>query len=159
MEKWKFERKMASFPKSDTWDQTTQRSIDEVRAHIHRHPQPTISHLQNVSLRKRPLKGPFHLVPDTLPAPIEDDVRQALFRTINYLGEAEYHQPPLAPVSVEWIGKMACELGPRIAPSTDKRTHLAKLTTDCANDLTILHVHGGAFWCVHRQLLLGHQIC
>lgn len=150
---------MASFPKSDIWDKTTQRSIDAVRAHIHRHPQPTISHLQNVSVEERPFKGPFHLVSDTLPAPIEDDIRQALFRTINYLGQIEYEQPALAPIPVEWIGKKACELGPGIAPSPDKRKLLAKLTVDCVNDLTILHVHGGAFLYVHRQLLLGHQNC
>lgn len=159
MEKRKFERKMASFPKSDIWDKTTQRSIDAVRAHIHRHPQPTISHIQNVGVQERPLEGPFHLVPDTLPAPIEDDIRHALFRTINYLGETEYHQPAFAPVPVEWIGKTACGLGPRTAPSTDKPRHLAKLTMDCANDLTILHVHGGAFLYVHSQLLLGPQNC
>lgn len=159
MEKKRFEKKMASFPKSDIWDQTTQQNIDAVRAHIHRHPQPTISHLQNVSIQERPMKGPFRLVPDLLPAPVEDDIRQALFGTIKRLGDMEYPRPALAPIPVEWIGKMACEPGSRVAPSTDRRSHLAKLTADCANDLTILHVHGGAFLYVHRQPLLGHRGC
>ncbi|KAL9633075.1 MAG: hypothetical protein Q9164_004917 [Protoblastenia rupestris] len=137
---------MASFPKSKIWDKTTQRSIDAVRAFIHRHPQPTISHIQNESVHERPLKGPFHLLPDILPAPIEDDIRQALFRTINGLGEIEYERPALAPVPVEWISKKACGLGDRSAPSADKRSDLARLAMDCANDLIILHVHGGAFF-------------
>lgn len=105
------------------------------------------------------MKGPFRLVPDLLPAPIEDDIRQALFGTIKRLGEMEFPRPTLAPIPVEWIGKMACGSEPRIAPSTEKRRHLAKLTSDCTTDLTILHVHGGAFLYGHRQLLLSHRDC
>ncbi|KAL8717519.1 MAG: hypothetical protein Q9181_008311 [Wetmoreana brouardii] len=145
MERQKFEEKMASFPKSQIWDQATQRSIDAVRAYIHRLPQPTISQIQNESVRERPLKGPFHLVPAILPAPNEDDIRQLLFRTINGLGDVEYEQPALAPVPVEWIGRKFSGLGGRTAQSEDTCKNLAVLSKDCTNDLVILHVHGGAY--------------
>ncbi|KAL8807287.1 MAG: hypothetical protein Q9182_000792 [Xanthomendoza sp. 2 TL-2023] len=91
MERRKFEDKMSSFPRSKIWDETTQRNVDRVRSYIHRHPQPTITQLQHESVQKRPLKGPAVAQPETLPPPTEDDVRQALFRTIE--------------VPVEWIRK------------------------------------------------------
>ena len=151
MERRNFERKMASFPRSRVWDQTTQKKIDAVRAFIHRHPQPTISHIQNESVQERPLEGPFRLLTDILPAPVEDDIRKALFRTINDLGDIEYEEPALAPVPVEWVSKKICGHEDTSARSPDKRSNLALLTEDCANDLVILHVHGGAFLYVHRR--------
>ena len=139
MEQRKFEKKLASFPRSKVWDQMTQKNIDAVRAFIHRHPQPTISHMQNESVQERPLKGPFHVLPDTLPAPVEDDIRKALFHTINDLGDIEYEEPALAPVPVEWVSKRAC------GHERDKPSNPALPAKDCANELLILHVHGGAF--------------
>ena len=136
---------MASFPRSKVWDQITQQNIDAVRAFIHRHPQPTISHIQNESLRERPLKGPFRLLPDTLPAPVEDDIKKALLGIINDLGDIEYEEPALAPVPVEWVSKSVRGHGP------DKPSNMALLAEDCANDLVILYVHGGAFLYVQHR--------
>lgn len=101
MDQLKFQEKMARFPRSKVWDKATQQYIDAVRAYVHRHPQPTISIIQNANVRERPPNGPFRLVQDTLPAPTEDDVRQLLFRTISDLGEVEYAPPDLALVPVE----------------------------------------------------------
>ena len=151
MERRTFERKMASFPRSRVWDQTTQKSIDAVRAFIHRHPQPTISHIQNESVRERPLEGPFRLRKDILPVPVEDDIRKALFRMINELGDIEYEEPALAPVPVEWVSKRVCGVEDASARSPNKRSDLALLAEDCANDLVILHVHGGSFLYVQRR--------
>ena len=157
MDQERFKEKLARFPTSTVWDATTQRSIDDVRAFIHRHPQPTISHIQNASVQERSLDDSYHLIQDTLPAPTQDDVRQLLFRTVAELGNVEYEEPALAPVSVEWVGKKASESEDRKFSSPEKRSDLAKqtmdskrsglakLTADSLNDLTILHVHGGAF--------------
>ena len=144
MERQKFETKMASFPRSKVWDKTTQGRIDAIRAFIHRHPQPTISHLQSQSIQERPLKGLFHLVPDTLPAPVEDDIREALFRTIDSLGKLQYEQPSLAPVPVEWVSKSR---GYDIQPARSRtiRSDISEPNEACTTDLVILHVHGGAF--------------
>lgn len=100
-----FESKMDSFGKSKVWDTKTQKSIDAVRAFIHRHPQPTISHIQNQSLQERPLEGSFHLVSDEFPAPVEDDIRQALFRTINAL-EKESNMKILPCLRYLWSGSV-----------------------------------------------------
>lgn len=145
MDRLKFKEKMARFPRSKVWDKVTQQNIDAVRAFVHRHPQPTISTIQNASVRERPLKGPFRLVQDTLTAPTEDDVRQLLFRTISDLGEVEYDPPDLASVPVEWIGREVGRIRNTSAASPNKRCDLERLTQDCTTDLTILHVHGGAY--------------
>lgn len=126
MEQQKFKEKMASFPRSKIWDTATQRKMDAVRAFLHREPQPTISHIQNESVRARPIKSHFRLQSEILPAPAEDDVRQLMLRAVDSLGkgEIEYHRPALAPVPVEWISKTA---------------------RSCGDDFIILHVHGGDF--------------
>ena len=139
----KIEQLMSRFPRSKIWDESTQQTVDAVRAYIHRRPQPSLSQIQRESIRERPLSGPFHVLQDTLPAPVEDDVRQCLFRTIDELGEALYDSPALVPVPVEWVGKKTdgavdtCEAPNQ--PCTFDR--LSKDSTD----LTILYVHGGAF--------------
>lgn len=145
-----FEKKMTRFPRSTVWDATTQRSIDDVRAFIHRHPQPTISQIQNASVKERPLSkslsgDSYHLIQDTLPAPAQDDVRQMLFRTIAQLGNADYEETALTPVPVEWVGSRVSKFEDGKA-SLSKRDELAKLSMDSPNGLTILHVHGGAFF-------------
>lgn len=145
MEQLKFKQKMARFPRSKIWDMVTQQNIDAVRAFIHRHPQPTISEIQSASMRERPVKGPFHLVQDILPTPAEDDVRQLLFHTINDLGEVLYDPPTLASVPVEWICKKAETVGNISTPVSNKSCDLEQLSKDWNTDLTILHVHGGAF--------------
>lgn len=145
MERRLFEEKLARFPKSKIWDKSTQISVDAVRSFIHRHPQPTISHIQKKSLQERPLKAPFHLIPDILPAPKEDDVEQLLCRTIDALGNIEYERPDLVSVPVEWIGRKIHSCIDRVEQSLHKRSGLRRLVKDSENDLTILHVHGGGF--------------
>ncbi len=145
MEQLRFKQKMARFPRSKVWDEATQRDIDTVRAYIHRHPQPTISDIQNESARERSLKGSFHLVRDVLAAPTEDDIRQVLFSTIDDLGEAVYEPPELAPVPVEWVGSEVGAVVDTFAASPNKSRDLEYLTKDCITNLTILHVHGGAY--------------
>lgn len=137
MEQQKFKEKMASFPKSKIWDTATQRSVDAVRAFLHRHPQPTISYIQNESVRERPLKGHFRLQSEIFPAPDEDDIRQVMFSAIDSLRKIEYERPALASVPVEWISNTAM---------------------GCKYDFTILHVHGGAFLYVRCQCLVPVRV-
>ena len=144
MERRRFEEKMASFPKSEIWDERTRGAVNKVRAYIHRHPQPTISYIQNESVQDRPLKGPFHLVSDVLPAPIEEDVRQVLSDTIIDLRKIDFEMPDLAPVPVEWIGN-SVEVEEKQQLPASKRSRMERLALDSRSDLVIFHVHGGAF--------------
>lgn len=130
---------MHRFPRSKVWDKQTQQTVDRLRAFMHREPQPTISHIQNESVKGRPLKDPFLATRDVLQAPPEDDVRQLLFEVIAQLGEAEYEKPDVANVPVEWIVRSPTADGARQRDSTTSPSQ--------ENDtgLTILHVHGGAF--------------
>ena len=135
---------MVHFPRSNVWDEATQKHVDQLRAFLYREPQPTISQLQEQSLKVRPLKGPCHLIQDILPAPEEDDVRQLLFQIIRQLGQVEYETPDLAAVPVEWISKRKSEGSDTAVHPPNKRDQLECLVQDTTIDLIILHVHGGA---------------
>ena len=132
--------KMRRFPRSKVWDKGTQQTVDTLRAFMHREPQPTISDIQNASIKPRPLKGPFLAKQNVLQAPPEDDVRRLLFEVITQLGDVEYEPPDLAHVPVEWVSK---------SPAAVESEHRDSLTTpslqECDTGPTILHVHGGAF--------------
>ena len=131
--------KLKRFPRSTVWDKQTQRAVDGVRAFMHREPPPTISHIQNESVKARLLKGPFQATQEALPAPPEDDVKLLLFRVIAELGEAEYERPELASVPVEWIIN-----SPSTRPAERPESTDSWVKSD-SDDLTILHAHGGAF--------------
>ncbi|KAL8815811.1 MAG: hypothetical protein Q9223_005090 [Gallowayella weberi] len=144
MKRRMFEDRMSSFPRSKIWDETTQRSVDRVRSYIHRLPRPTISQLQHESAQERPLKGPVVVQSEILPPPIEDDIRQALFRTIEGLGKIEFEKPTSAPVPVEWIRKET--QGYRTDLALINGREPAEQAMERSDDLMILHVHGGAFF-------------
>ena len=126
-------QKLKQFPKSQIWDKRTQQTVDRLRAFIHREPQPTLSYIQGESLKARPLKGPFNALQETLPIPPEDDVRQLMLETIADLGEAEFEPPAIAPVPVEWI------------VNSDHQDEQPTSGGENDGNVTILHVHGGAF--------------
>ncbi|KAL8809463.1 MAG: hypothetical protein Q9200_003390 [Gallowayella weberi] len=124
MKRRMFEDRMSSFPRSKIWDETTQRSHE--------------------SAQERPLKGPVVVQSEILPPPIEDDIRQALFRTIEGLGKIEFEKPTSAPVPVEWIRKET--QGYRTDLALINGREPAEQAMERSDDLMILHVHGGAFF-------------
>ena len=146
--------KLNRFPRSGIWDEKTQQIVDGLRAFMHREPQPTISHIQNESIKARPLKGSLMATRDILRAPPEDDVRQLLFEAIMELGDAEYEAPNLAHVPVEWIVKSSAAIAPGHQVGLTSSLH------EKDSGIIILHVHGGAFLYVftphlHRQVIIS----
>ena len=131
---------LSRFPRSKTWDNKTQQSIDKLRLFIHQEPQPTISHIQSESVKARDLKGPFYSEEEILRAPPEEEeegVRELLFEAIAGLGETEYDAPELADVRVEWITRSSATVA--------REQSSSPLVPERGSGVTILHVHGGGF--------------
>lgn len=135
--------KLQRFPRSKVWDPKTQKIVDGLRAYIHRDPQPTISKIQQDSIKGRPLSDAFHCFQDILPEP-SDEVKDLLLQTIDEVKRIEYQRPVLAPVTVEWVGKRAPPTAQSEVIGSDSQ-RWASLAKDAKTNLTILHVHGGAF--------------
>jgi hypothetical protein len=131
--------KLERFPKQPLWDSLTAQTINKLRAFLHRVPQPTISYIQEQSLKARPLKGPFSVFQTTIPAPPQDDVRQLLLQTIRDMGEAQFPAPALEDVHVEWVVKHSS------AGGWGECEGLETVFRQAATDMTVLHVHGGAY--------------
>lgn len=113
--------------------------VDGLRNFIHREPPPTVSHIQNESMKPRPLKGAFTSLREIMNPPPEDDVRQLLFEAITGLGDADYEPPHLAHVPVEWILNDRSSGFPKNPGSFTSQSRIEGF------NLTILHVHGGAY--------------
>ncbi|KAL9604217.1 MAG: hypothetical protein Q9219_000615 [cf. Caloplaca sp. 3 TL-2023] len=137
-------KKLHRFPRSRIWDPQTQRTVDALRAYIHREPQPSISKIQQDSVKGRPLGNAFHCFQDVLPQP-GDDVKDLLLQSIDEVKMIKYQIPDLAPVTIEWVGKRQCHEVHSDAKSLDNR-QWTSLAQDTTSNLTILHVHGGAFF-------------
>lgn len=117
--------------------------MDAVRAYIHREPQPTISRIQQDSLKAKPLAGSFHCFQHIIPIP-NGEVQRLLVKAIDDVKQVEYEKPILAPVTLEWV----CQKAP--SASRSKTGYSASqqrdiLAEDTSRNLTIFHVHGGAF--------------
>lgn len=135
--------KLNRFPESKVWDQRTQRTADALQAHIHREPQPTISQIQQESVKGRPVNDDFHYFQDTLLQP-GNDIKDLLLQTTDQVQQVDYESPDLSPVSVQWIAQRlsANPMCKDIYPNQDRWTCLAN---DTRSQLTILHLHRGAF--------------
>lgn len=136
--------KLQRFPRSNLWDSRTQKIVDGLRAYIHREPQPTITKIQQDSIKGRPLSDDFHCFQETFPEP-DNEVNNLLLHTIDAVKKIDYEIPNLAPVTVEWVSKRAptrakCRV---LSPISQQWESMAK---DAKTNLTILHVHGGAFF-------------
>lgn len=117
--------------------------MDALRAYVRREPQPTISKIQQDSLKAKPLADSFHCFQHTIPIP-NDEVQHILIKAIDGVKHVEYEKPILAPVTLEWV----CQKDP--SASRSKAAHSAReqrdiLAQDTSRLLTIFHVHGGAF--------------
>lgn len=102
------------------------------------------------------IRGKMLISKVTLPTPGEDDLRQALLTTIDELKEwnEKYTAPTLIPVEAEWTGHQvgASSEAPRLGLS--EAQHYSRLMAEVSSDVTILYLHGGAFYlcdpCTHR---------
>jgi acetyl esterase/lipase len=135
---------------SQQWDLKTELTVNVLRSFVDGKPMP-VSKAQRMFLKDPGVKGKMWISKVDLPAPTDDGVRQALFKAIEGLKEADfgpggYLEPELLPVSAEWTGyragatKNSADL--RI-PDEQKYTELMKEVTSPA---TILYFHGGAYY-------------
>ena len=107
----------------------------------------SISKRQESSALDLEAKGPLWVSRVVLPPPEEDDVRQALFETIDRLStESEiYTKPASVPVEGEWVGhrRNVGALAPE--PLITEKEKYDGLMGDISSEVTMLYVHGGAF--------------
>ena len=113
------------------------------------HPQnwQSLSKRQESSALDPQAKGPIWVSRVTLPPPQEDDVRQALFKTIDILSTNSeiYTKPTSAPVKGEWVGHRRNVDGQAPEPALSEREKYTGLMSDVSSTVTILYVHGGGF--------------
>ncbi|MCJ1469429.1 hypothetical protein MMC07_008062 [Pseudocyphellaria aurata] len=83
-----------------------------------------------------------------MPAPEEDDVRTTLVKVIDDLREGgeTYTIPDLSPVEAEWTGHRANVDPERPRPDLSEAQHYEKLMAEVSSNVTILYLHGGAFF-------------
>ena len=92
-------------------------------------------------------KGPIWVSRVTFPPPKEDDVRQALFQTIDRLSanSETYTKPAAVPVEGEWVGHRRNVDAKAPEPSLTEREKYDGLMKDVSSAFTMLYVHGGGF--------------
>lgn len=109
----------------------------------------SVSERQESSAADPEAKGPLWVSRVNLPHPEEDDVRQALFRTIDTLSTENetYSKPAAAPVVGEWVGQRCNVDSGAPEPCISEEEKYSGLMRDVSSPITMLYVHGGAFYC------------
>jgi acetyl esterase/lipase len=142
---------------SSKWDLRTEITVKLVRSILSGAPEP-VSKAQKVSIRDPGLQ-PYMLVSKiTIPPPREDEIRQALFKSIDELkddGET-YTKPVLVPVEAEWTGFRSNEVMATTEASTSEAEKYENILKEVKNNITVLYFHGGAYYLMdpasHRSL-------
>ena len=128
-----------------------EKAVNEIRSKIQALPWAKISDMQQASAGDRPARGAVWISRNILPAPEDSGLRDALFTVCENLKES-YHKIPASStvvsedVNVEFIG---CRLNAEPTaqePDIPEREKLEALERDCAGDMTIMYLHGGALW-------------
>ena len=107
----------------------------------------SVSKRQESSAADPAAKGPLWVSRVSLPPSDEDDVRQALFSTIDSLctENETYSKPVVAPVLGEWVGHRCNVDSQAPEPCISEKEKYIGLMKDVSSDVTMLYVHGGAF--------------
>ena len=133
---------------STKWDLKTELVIRVLRSIIESPHQRPISVQQKASIRDPGVKGPTWISRVKVGAPPEDDVRQALFKTIDEMrtGVEVYTKPEFQTVEAEWTGYRpdADKHSPELSVPEEER--YKKLMHDVRSVVTILYLHGGAYY-------------
>ncbi len=136
---------MATPPKK--LDAKVETAVKKMRAFFAQSPMPSVSTLQQNSLRERSVREPVWISRVSLPCP-EDAVRTVLYRGIKTLSSDGWETlklPSLVPVEVEWVGYKKdadAKLLEAHMPEKEKYLNLMKEVT---SNVTLLYVHGGGF--------------
>lgn len=141
---------------STKWDLRTELTIKIIREVLNGEPW-SISKQQKGTLKDPGVKGRMWISRVTMPAPTEDDLRQALFKAIDDMNEGDetYTRPTLEPVEAEWTGYRANVAKDAPEPSISEEEKYQNLMKEVTSDVTILYFHGGAYYLMdpasHRQ--------
>ncbi|KAF2431267.1 acetyl-hydrolase, partial [Tothia fuscella] len=142
---------------SSKWDLKTELTVHLLRNILTGAPEP-LSKTQKVSLRDPGVKANMWVSKVTMPKPEEDDIRQALFKSIDELKEGDevYTQPELVSVEAEWQGfrdQAGKEGSDTSLSESEKYENMMK---EVKSKATILYLHGGAYYLMdpasHRPL-------
>ncbi len=136
---------MATMPKK--LDAKIENAVKKMRAFFAQSPMPSISTLQQHSLRERSVTGPVWISRVILPCP-EDTVRTVLYRGIKDLssdGWETFALPSLMPVEVEWTGYKKGLESSELEVSISERSKYLNLMKEVTSNVTLLYVHGGGF--------------
>lgn len=144
---------------STKWDLKTELLIHVVRSIINSPHQRPISVQQKASIRDPGVKGPMWISRVKFGAPPEDDVRQALFKTIDEMrtGDEIYAKPEFQTVEAEWTGYRPNVDKESPEPLIPEEERYKKLMQDVHSEVTILYFHGGGFYlldpAIHRPVV------
>lgn len=115
-----------------------------------------ISKQQAITLKDPGIKGKIWISKITLPMPEVDSLQKALIATIDELkeGKEKYTVPTMIPVEAEWTGYQADANSESPRLELSEAQHYDRLMAEVTSDVTILYLHGGAFYlcdpCTHR---------
>ena len=139
------------FSKTSTkWDLKTELVIHVLRSIIDSPYQRPISVQQKASIliRDQVVKGRMWISRVKVYAPPEDDIRQALFETIEQMqtGDEVYTKPEFQTVEAEWTGYRpnVDKDSPELSLPEEER--YKKLMHDVHSNVTILYFHGGGYY-------------
>jgi acetyl esterase/lipase len=141
---------------SSKWDLKTEITVKLIRSILSGAPEP-ISKAQKISIRDPGLQSHMRVSKITMPPPKEDDIRQALFKSIDELknDRETYTKPELVPVEAEWTGYRA-NATTTPEPAISETEKYESLMKEVKNDITVLYFHGGAYYLMdpasHRSL-------
>jgi len=132
---------------STKWDLKTELVIHLLRSIINSQHRLTISVQQKASIRDPGVKGRMWISRVKISTPPEDDIRQALFKTIDEMqtGDQVYTKPEFQTVEAEWTGYRPNVGKDSPEPSLPEEERYKKLMHDVHSDVTILYFHGGGF--------------
>jgi acetyl esterase/lipase len=136
---------------SQEWDLRTALVVNMIRSFVVNSPPSSISKTQRLSLRDPGIKGRIWVSKVTIPKPDEDDVRQAVFKTIEGLkdpGDAPggYKEPELAPVEAEWTGYRAGAKPDSPEEDISEEEKYKEMMREVSSPATVLYFHGGAYY-------------
>lgn len=164
-------------PMSSKWDLRTEITVQVLRYFTHppkSGPRP-ISATQGLSTKAQAVKGKIWVAKETLKVPSADDetIRDAVFEAIEDMKicPVTYTKPDLVDLNVEWIAHRPGARDDEPLPEISEEERYAKLMAEPyrSTPLTILYVHGGAYYLcgldTHRPLMArlakesGGRIC
>ena len=137
-------------PTSTKWDLRTELTVTFLRSLLDG-PKPTpIAKQQRFTLRDPGIRGRMWISKVALPAPPdEEDILSLLTSAIDALkdnGSEQYTIPSVAPVEAEWTGYRRGVPVDRPRPDLSEAQHYQKLMAEVTSEVTILYLHGGAFY-------------